>query len=109
MNKKNKTFDNYKKAADLKTLKTNYAFSSLVGFLWYLQFVFYGMASFYMGPYSFANWSIHMSFMVVASNCWGYYYKEWNNSSQNTIRLNNLGIAVLVIAGVVMGIAQSLS
>jgi L-rhamnose-H+ transport protein len=107
MNRRNKTFNNYRQAANNKTLRTNYAFSALVGALWYLQFVFYGMASFYMGPYSFANWSIHMSFMVVASNLWGYYYKEWKEAPTIAIRWNNTGIAVLVIAGIVMGIAQS--
>ena len=112
MNRRNRTFHNYRNAecpkthaACPRTLKANYAFSALVGLLWYLQFVFYGMASFYMGPYSFANWSVHMSFMVVASNLWGYYYKEWNNSSRTTLRLNTIGIAILVIAGIIMGVA----
>jgi L-rhamnose-H+ transport protein len=105
MNRRNKTFKDYRHAAGSKTLTANYAFSALVGLLWYLQFVFYGMAAFYMGPYSFANWSVHMSFMVVASNLWGYYYKEWTNTSRATIRLNTAGIAILVIAGIIMGAA----
>jgi L-rhamnose-H+ transport protein len=67
------------------------------------------MAAFYMGPYSFANWSVHMSFMVVASNLWGYYFKEWKDVSRATIRWNTAGIAVLVIAGIIMGVAQSLN
>jgi len=105
MNRRNRTFNDYRHAENKKTLKTNYAFSALVGVLWYLQFVFYGMAAFYMGPYSFANWSVHMSFMVVASNLWGYYYKEWTNTTRATIRLNTAGIAILVIAGIIMGAA----
>ena len=105
MNRRNNTFNDYRQAASNKTLKTNYAFSALVGALWYLQFVFYGMAAFYMGPYSFANWSVHMSFMVVASNLWGYYFKEWKGASKATIRWNTAGILVLVIAGIIMGVA----
>jgi len=105
MNRRNKTFNDYRQAVNNKTLKANYAFSALVGLLWYLQFVFYGMAAFYMGPYSFANWSVHMSFMVVASNLWGYYFKEWKDTSRATIRWNTAGILVLVISGVIMGIA----
>jgi L-rhamnose-H+ transport protein len=112
MNRRNKTFRDYRQAecpgthtACPKTLKANYAFSALVGLLWYLQFVFYGMAAFYMGPFSFANWSVHMSFMVVASNLWGYYFKEWTNTSRATIRLNTAGIAILVFAGIMMGVA----
>jgi L-rhamnose-H+ transport protein len=46
-----------------------------------------------------------MSFMVVASNLWGYYFKEWKGVSAATIRWNNAGILVLVIAGILMGVA----
>jgi len=88
------------------TLAGNYSFSALAGALWYLQFIFYGMAAFYMGRYSFTNWSIHMSFMVVASNLWGFYYKEWNGVSPKTFRRNIIGIIVLVTAGIIMGIAS---
>ena len=105
MNRRNHTFNDYRKAANTRELKANYAFSALVGALWYLQFVFYGMAAFFMGPYSFANWSVHMSFMVVASNLWGYYFKEWKGASRATIRWNTAGIFVLVLAGIIMGIA----
>jgi L-rhamnose-H+ transport protein len=105
MNYRNKTFSDYRIARGEGRLTVNYLFSFLVGTLWYLQFVFYGMAAFYMGTYSYANWSVHMSFMVVASNLWGYYFKEWEGASRKTVMLNNIGILVLVIAGVVMGLA----
>ena len=105
MNRRNRTFSDYRKAKDTGSLRSNYAFSALIGALWYLQFVFYGMAAFYMGPYSFANWSVHMSFMVVASNLWGYYFKEWKGVSPTTIRWNTAGILILVIAGIMMGVA----
>lgn len=105
MNERNKTFSDYRSAKVAGKLTGNYLFSSLVGALWYLQFVFYGMAAFYMGAYSFSNWSVHMSFMVVASNLWGYYFKEWQGASPGTIRWNNTGILVLVIAGIIMGVA----
>jgi L-rhamnose-H+ transport protein len=105
MNRRNKTFPDYGRMMGAGRLRGNYLFATLVGLLWYLQFVFYGMAAFYMGRYSYANWSVHMSFMVVASNLWGYYYKEWQGASAGTIRWNNMGILVLVIAGVIMGVA----
>jgi L-rhamnose-H+ transport protein len=105
MNRRNRTFSDYRSTKGAGALAGNYLFSALVGALWYLQFVFYGMAGFYMGPDSFANWSVHMSFMVVASNLWGYYFKEWKGVSTATIWWNNAGILVLVAAGIVMGIA----
>jgi L-rhamnose-H+ transport protein len=106
MNYRNKTFSDYQSVRGEGRLTANYLFSFLVGTLWYLQFVFYGMAAFYMGTYSYANWSVHMSFMVVASNLWGYYFKEWEGVSKGTLRLNNIGILVLVLAGVVMALAS---
>jgi L-rhamnose-H+ transport protein len=105
MNYRNKTFSDYRSVRGEGRLTVNYLFSALVGTLWYLQFVFYGMAAFYMGTYSYANWSVHMSFMVVASNLWGYYFKEWEGASRRTVMLNNAGILMLVIAGVVMALA----
>ena len=105
MNRRNRTFSDYRSTKGAGALAGNYLFSALVGALWYLQFVFYGIAGYYMGPYSFANWSVHMSFMVVASNLWGYYFKEWKGVSTTTIWWNNAGILVLVAAGIVMGIA----
>jgi len=47
-----------------------------------------------------------MSFMVVASNLWGYYYKEWKGASRATVRTNTTGILILVISGVIMGVAS---
>ncbi|HEV9035353.1 MAG TPA: L-rhamnose/proton symporter RhaT [Puia sp.] len=105
MNRRNRSWRDYRAAGKTGDLKTNYGLSALVGVLWYLQFVFYGMAAFFMGPYSFANWSVHMSFMVVASNLWGYYYKEWKGASRATIRTNTAGILLLVISGIIMGVA----
>jgi L-rhamnose-H+ transport protein len=99
MNQRNRSFGDY------KLVGGNYLYSALVGTLWYAQFIFYGLAAFFMGPYSYANWSIHMSFMVVASNLWGYYYKEWKGASAATVRWNNAGIGVLVVAGILMGLA----
>jgi len=99
MNARNKSF------ADYKEVNGNYLYSALVGTLWYAQFIFYGLAAFFTGPYSYANWSIHMTFMVVASNLWGYFFKEWKGASAATVRWNNVGIGVLVIAGILMGLA----
>jgi len=91
---------------EVTSLAGNYGFSALAGTLWYLQFIFYGMAAFYMGRFSFTNWSIHMSFMVVASNLWGFYYREWSGVSPKTFRTNIIGIIVLVTAGIIMGVAS---
>jgi hypothetical protein len=59
-----------------------------------------------MGRYSYANWSVLMSFLVVSSYLWGYFFSVWKGVSRETIRLNNIGILVLVIAGVVMALAS---
>jgi L-rhamnose-H+ transport protein len=109
MHLRNRSFGDYartKPGGLPASLTGNYGFSALAGTLWYLQFIFYGMAAFYMGQYNFTNWSIHMSFMVVASNLWGYYYKEWNGVTKTTFRMNIAGTIILVIAGIIMGVAS---
>ncbi|MBS1566446.1 MAG: rhamnose/proton symporter RhaT [Bacteroidetes bacterium] len=109
MHLRNRSFGDYIRPAapaGASALAGNYAWSSLAGTLWYLQFLFYGMAAYYMGKYSFTNWSIHMSFMVVAGNLWGFYYKEWAGVSPRTFRRNIIGIVVLVASGIVMGVAS---
>ena len=91
-------------------LAANYFFSALAGVTWYLQFMFYGMGTTNMGKgYDFSSWSIHMAFIIVFSNLWGLYFKEWKGSSRYTRRLIFTGILVLTASTVVIGIGAYLN
>lgn len=108
LNWKNKSFGDY---TDSKApLSKNYFWAMLGGLTWYLQFFFYGMGSTMLGEkYEFASWSIHMAFIILFSNMWGIYYKEWKGASSKTFRLLGLGLIVIIISILLIGLASSLA
>jgi len=91
--------------ADKKApLGKNYLFSALAGVTWYLQFMFYGMGSTKMGAYHFTSWTLHMSFIIIASNLWSLYLKEWKGSGQKAIKTLIAGILVITLSTVLIGL-----
>jgi L-rhamnose-H+ transport protein len=59
-----------------------------------------------MGKYDFSSWTIHMAFIIVFSNLWGIYFREWKGSSVRTHALIILGIVVLIASTVVVGVGN---
>ena len=79
----------------------------LGGLTWYLQFFFYGMGESLLGDkYSFASWSIHMAFIILFSNLWGMYLKEWNGASKKTMQILNGGLLLIMVAICMIGLAN---
>lgn len=104
LNVKNKSYGDY---ADVKTpLVSNYLFCMIAGVTWYLQFFFYGMGSSKMGKYDFSSWTFHMAFIIIVSNLWGIYFKEWKGSGKNTMRVVGLGIATVILSTLVVGLGN---
>ena len=81
----------------------NYLFSALAGMSWYLQFFFYTMGETQMGKFSFASWTMHMSWIIVFSTAWGFYFHEWRGSSKKALFLIAGGIATLVFSTSIIG------
>jgi L-rhamnose-H+ transport protein len=91
--------------ADLKVpMLRNYAFSSLAGTIWYLQFFFYTMGETQMGKFGFASWTLHMASIIIFSTMWGWIFHEWRGSGKKTHALIALGIAILIFSTVIIGI-----
>ncbi len=86
----------------------NYLFSACAGTLWYFQFFFYSMGETQMGKFSFASWSLHMSWIIVFSTLWGWILHEWKGSSRKTHLLIAGGIGTLILSTVVIGWGASL-
>jgi L-rhamnose-H+ transport protein len=104
LNAKNKSYGDY---TDAKTpLTRNYLFCIIAGVTWYLQFFFYGMGSSKMGKYDFSSWTFHMAFIIIVSNAWGIYFKEWKGSEKNTMRVIFLGILTVILSTVVVGLGN---
>lgn len=98
LNIKNKTYKDYYSFSG-NVLLNNLAFTFLAGFLWFLQFHFYGMGSSKL-PEGMAvfGWSILMALNIAISNIWGIILKEWKGVTKKTIIILIIGIAVLILS-----------
>ncbi len=105
---KNKTMSDFVAKPD-RTLLRNYLLAFLSGAMWYGQYFFYGMGTTKMGKYDFASWSIHMAFIIVFSNFWGIYLKEWKLVNSKTKMILLIGILVLIASTFMIGIGNSMA
>ena len=101
----NKTFGDYTNAA--APLARNYLFSALAGTTWFLQFFFYGMGESKLGNGA-SSWILHMATIIITSNLWGIYFKEWQGVSPRTFRTILAGIAVVILSVFLVGYGNSL-
>ena len=78
--------------------------------IWYFQFFLYGMGTTKLGEtYDFSSWSLHMAFIVVFSNLWGLYFREWRGCSRTTKTMVWIGIATLIISTTIIGYGNYLA
>lgn len=80
----------------------NILWSAFGGTLWYIQFLFLGMADVRMGRFAFAGWGIHMSMLIFFSFIVGMLMKEWKVASKRTFATLLIGLFVLLISFAVM-------
>lgn len=85
----------------------NTLFSSLAGFIWFLQFFFYGMGESKMGNGA-SSWILHMSTIILTANLWGIYRNEWNGVKPVTIRTIVFGIVLIILSVVLVGFGNSI-
>lgn len=104
---KNKSYKDYG-IGPSKILLRNYFMTMLSGLMWYGQFFFYGMGETKMGNFSFASWSIHMSSIIIFSNLWGLWLKEWTLVNRKTRIYLWSGIILLIISVFLIGIGNYL-
>jgi L-rhamnose-H+ transport protein len=108
LNVKNRTSGQYFAKSSFP-LRRNYLFASLAGVIWYLQFMFYGMGSTQMGRFDFASWTLHMAFIIVFSNLWGFYFREWEGVSTTTKRIIYTGLSMIILSTAIIGLSAYLS
>lgn len=105
LNFSNKTFGDYLNAKS--PLRKNYTFAAVAGTTWFLQFFFYGMGESKLGNGA-SSWILHMATIILTSNFWGLYFKEWKGVSKQTFRTVLAGIVVILISVIIVGIGNSL-
>lgn len=100
LNLKNKSYGNY---TDKQTpLMKNYLLSALAGTTWFLQFFFYGMGESKLGNGA-SSWILHMAFIILVANAWGFALKEWSGVSKKTRSTIILGILTILASVMIVG------
>ncbi len=91
------------------TLAFYYLTGALSGAFWYFQFFFYGMGHHHMGTtYGFTSWALHMAMLILFSNVYGWLFREWEGSGTRPRRVLHLGMAVIVVATLIITYANYL-
>jgi L-rhamnose-H+ transport protein len=98
LNIKNKTIRDYYTNGGA-VLLNNILFTFLAGFLWFMQFQFFGMGKSKLpeGMVPFA-WSILMALNIAFSNIWGIFLNEWKGTGKKTMAFLVAGIAILILS-----------
>jgi L-rhamnose-H+ transport protein len=105
LNFRNKNFGDYN---NKKTpLTRNYLFCALAGTLWFLQFFFYGMGESKLGNGA-SSWILHMSFIILVANLWGFALGEWKGVSKKTRTTILIGILTIIASVIVVGYGNAL-
>ncbi|MFT4019356.1 MAG: L-rhamnose/proton symporter RhaT [Agriterribacter sp.] len=106
LNARNKSFGDY---SNKKTpLAKNYLFCAIAGTTWFMQYLFYGMGESKLGNGA-SSWILHMAFIILVANFWGFALKEWSGVSKKTKRTIIAGIATIILAVIVVGYGNSLN
>jgi len=100
LNIKNKSLHDYTNKR--VPLVQNYIFSSIAGTTWFLQYFFYGMGESKLGNGA-SSWILHMAFIILVSNMWGFLLKEWKGVSRKTLATILTGIALIILSIVIVG------
>jgi len=104
LNIKNKTYKDYY-TVSAGVFMNNVAFTFLAGFLWFLQFHFYGMGKSQVPEAMQAfSWSILMSLNIAMANIWGLFLKEWKGVSKKTMMVLLIGILILILSTFVINL-----
>jgi L-rhamnose-H+ transport protein len=101
---RNKTMKNFVQSGK-GNLWVNYLCCALAGFLWFINYVFFGMGKSKMGEFSFVAWGILMTMTIVFATLWGLYRKEWKGVSTKIYLLMWTGLIVLIASSFLIGIS----
>ena len=73
--------------------------ATLMGFLWYIGVVVYGMGADALGALGgIVGWPVYMSVDIIAGLFWGFVGGEWRGASRTALGYCLTGIAILFLA-----------
>jgi len=105
LNARNKSFGDYTNAK--VNLARNYFFSALAGTTWFLQFFFYGMGESKLGNGA-SSWILHMAFIILVANMWGFALKEWQGVTTKTRTTIVIGVIMIILSVALVGYGNAI-
>src|SRR6478735_7184747 len=105
LNARNKTFGDYTNKK--YPLLRNIIFCALAGTTWFLQFFFYGMGESKLGNGA-SSWILHMAFIILVANMWGFALKEWKDVSSKTATTITAGIITIILSVALVGYGNAI-
>src|SRR4051812_37187160 len=105
LNARNKTFGDYTNKQT--PLARNYLFAAMAGTIWFLQFFFYGMGESRLGNGA-SSWILHMAFIILVANMWGFVLKEWKGVTTKTRTTIIAGVVTIIISVILVGYGNAL-
>jgi len=105
LNARNRSFRDYTNTK--VNLANNYFFASLAGTTWFLQFFFYGMGESKLGNGA-SSWILHMAFIILVANLWGFALKEWKGVSQKTKTTIIIGVVTIILSVMLVGYGNAI-
>jgi L-rhamnose-H+ transport protein len=104
---RNNSLMDYVRSASSSKLALNYLFALSAGFLWFIQFILYGMGKSKMGPFTFTSWGILMGLTIVFATLWGLYRKEWRGAPLKVYVLMVISLLIIIVSSYIIGISGS--
>lgn len=101
----NGTIGGFREGARGNVFGKNLLLCALAGFLWFVNYLFYGMGRSGMGEFSFISWGILMSLTILSGTVWGVWRGEWKQTDRISKVYMYAGLAVLVAASFLIGIS----
>ncbi|AOF99617.1 L-rhamnose-proton symport family protein [Blastomonas sp. RAC04] len=89
-------------------LLANFGLCALAGTTWYFQFFFYTMGESQMGRLGFSSWTLHMASIIIFGTVWGFALREWRDAPGRIKAMVWSGVALLVMATIVIGYGNML-
>jgi L-rhamnose-H+ transport protein len=105
LNARNRTFGDYTNAK--VNLARNYFFAAMAGTIWFLQFFFYGMGESKLGNGA-SSWILHMAFIILVANLWGFALNEWRGVSAKTKTTIVIGVIMIILSVMLVGYGNAI-
>ena len=105
LNARNKTFGDYTRSK--VALARNYLFCAIAGTTWFLQFFFYGMGESKLGNGA-SSWILHMAFIILVANFWGFALKERKGVSTKTRTTIIIGVFTIILSVMLVGYGNAI-